>query len=86
MAGNFVPTPWWGMNSVIRNLPYYSLGAWLCATSITCFTEVPLRRHLAEGYVVKGWGVGAWGWVFASVVFLGEVGGGMCMCFDIGPR
>ena len=25
---NFIATPWWGMNSVIRNLPYYSLGAW----------------------------------------------------------
>lgn len=24
---NFLPTPWWGLNSVIRNMPYYSLGA-----------------------------------------------------------
>lgn len=26
VAVNFVPMPWWGMNSVIRNLLYYSLG------------------------------------------------------------
>lgn len=35
VAVNFVPTPWWGMNSVIRNLPYYSLGAWFGATLMT---------------------------------------------------
>lgn len=46
VAVNFVPTPWWGMNSVIRNLPYYSLGAWFGATIMTCVKEVPLRRHL----------------------------------------
>lgn len=28
---NFAATPWWGMNSVIRNLPYYSLGAGLAS-------------------------------------------------------
>ncbi len=25
---NFMPTPYWGLNSVIRNMVYYSLGAW----------------------------------------------------------
>ena len=28
IAINFVPLPWWGMNSVVRNMIYYSLGAW----------------------------------------------------------
>lgn len=45
VAVNFFPTPWWGMNSVIRNLVYYSLGAWFGATLITGIKEVPLRRH-----------------------------------------
>ncbi|MBA7801866.1 acyltransferase family protein [Citrobacter freundii] len=44
-AVNFFPTPWWGMNSVIRNLVYYSLGAWFGATLMTGIKEVPLRRH-----------------------------------------
>lgn len=42
---NFVPTPWWGMNSVIRNLPYYSLGAWFGATLMEWIKHVPLRRY-----------------------------------------
>lgn len=45
VAINFVPTPWWGMNSVMRNLPYYSLGAWFGATLMEWIKEVPLRRH-----------------------------------------
>jgi uncharacterized membrane protein YcfT len=28
VAINFLPTPFWGMNSVIRNMPYYAMGAW----------------------------------------------------------
>lgn len=45
IAINFFPTPWWGMNSVIRNLPWYSLGAWFGATLMIGIKEVPLRRH-----------------------------------------
>lgn len=45
VAINYVPTPWWGMNSVIRNLPYYSLGAWFGATLMAWIKEVLLRRH-----------------------------------------
>ncbi|HEE9993954.1 acyltransferase family protein [Citrobacter freundii] len=45
VAINFFPTPWWGMNSVIRNLPWYSLGAWFGATLMAWIKEVPLRRH-----------------------------------------
>jgi len=39
VAINFVPTPWWGMNSVIRNLPWYSLGAWFGATLLVWIKE-----------------------------------------------
>lgn len=45
VAINFFPTPWWGMNSVIRNLPWYSLGAWFGAMLMAWIKEVPLRRH-----------------------------------------
>ncbi|KEY47666.1 acyltransferase family protein [Citrobacter amalonaticus] len=42
---NFAATPWWGMNSVIRNLPYYSLGAWFGVPLMAGIKEVPLRRY-----------------------------------------
>lgn len=45
VAVNFFPTPWWGMNSVARNLAYYSLGAWFGATLMAKIKQVPLRRH-----------------------------------------
>ena len=45
VAINFFPTPWWGLNSVIRNLPYYSLGAWFGTTLMMWIKDVPLRRH-----------------------------------------
>lgn len=60
VAVNFVPTPWWGMNSVIRNLPYYSLGAWFGATLMTCVKEVPLRRHLLMASLLAVLAVAAW--------------------------
>ncbi|XPE61599.1 hypothetical protein ACNKHT_07370 [Shigella flexneri] len=59
VAVNLVPTPWWGMNSVIRNLPYYSLGAWFGATLMTCVKEVPLRRHLLIASLLTVLAVGA---------------------------
>ncbi|HHU8887862.1 TPA: acyltransferase family protein, partial [Escherichia coli] len=60
VAVNFVPTPWWGMNSVSRNLPYYSLGAWFGATLMTCVKAVPLRRHLLMASLLAVLAVGAW--------------------------
>ncbi len=33
IAINFLPLPWWGMNSVVRNMIYYSLGAWYGASA-----------------------------------------------------
>lgn len=32
---NFLPTPFWGMNSVIRNMPYYAMGAWFGSQLVT---------------------------------------------------
>lgn len=46
IAINFVPTPWWGMNSVLRNMIYYSLGAWYGAAIMEAVKTVPLRRYL----------------------------------------
>ena len=48
------------MNSVIRNLPYYSLGAWFGATLMTCVKAVPLRRHLLMASLLTVLAVGAW--------------------------
>lgn len=48
------------MNSVIRNLPYYSLGAWFGATLMTYVKEVPLRRHLLMASLLTVLAVGAW--------------------------
>ncbi len=42
---NFLPLPWWGMNSVVRNIVYYSLGAWYGATVMEIIKTVPLRRY-----------------------------------------
>lgn len=47
------------MNSVIRNLPYYSLGAWFGATLMTCVKAVPLRRHLLMASLLTVLAVGA---------------------------
>ena len=60
IAINFLPLPWWGMNSVIRNLPYYSLGAWFGTTLMTCVKAVPLRRHLLMASLLTVLAVGAW--------------------------
>jgi len=45
IAINFLPLPWWGMNSVVRNIVYYSLGAWYGATVMEIIKTVPLRRY-----------------------------------------
>ncbi|MCT6631812.1 hypothetical protein N4E61_14020, partial [Staphylococcus aureus] len=46
----FLPLPWWGMNSVVRNMIYYSLGAWYGATLMAWMKNLSLRRSwLATG-------------------------------------
>ena len=44
IAINFLPLPWWGMNSVVRNMIYYSLGAWYGAALMTWMKNLSLRR------------------------------------------
>lgn len=54
IAINFLPLPWWGMNSVVRNMIYYSLGAWYGVAVMEIVKSVPLRRYalaLIPGFV-----------------------------------
>lgn len=46
VAINFLPLPWWGMNSVVRNVIYYALGAWCGATIMGWLQNIPLRRQI----------------------------------------
>lgn len=45
VAINFLPLPWWGMNSVVRNVVYYSLGAWYGAQLMAWMKEMTMRRY-----------------------------------------
>ncbi|WP_312284459.1 acyltransferase family protein [Yokenella regensburgei] len=45
IAINFIPTPWWGMNSVLRNVIYYALGSWYGAALIEWMKGFNIRRH-----------------------------------------
>ena len=54
VAINFLPLPWWGLNSVVRNMIYYSLGAWYGVAVMEVIKNVPLRRYglwLAAAFV-----------------------------------
>lgn len=42
---SFAPLPWWGMNSVVRNMCYYGLGAWFGTQLMTAMKEFNLRQH-----------------------------------------
>ncbi|MCU6671107.1 acyltransferase family protein [Enterobacteriaceae bacterium H4N4] len=44
IAINFLPLPWWGMNSVVRNMVYYSLGAWYGVQLMTWMQTRVWRR------------------------------------------
>ncbi len=46
VAINFLPLPWWGMNSVVRNVIYYALGAWYGVTIMGWLQSIPLRRQI----------------------------------------
>ncbi len=45
IAINFLPTPFWGMNSVIRNMPYYAMGAWFGGQLVTFMKGWRLTRR-----------------------------------------
>lgn len=44
VAINFLPLPWWGLNSVLRNIIYYALGAWY-GTAVMTWLTTPLPRR-----------------------------------------
>lgn len=46
IAINFLPLPYWGMNSVVRNAPYYALGAWYGAQLVEMMKLWQIRRSL----------------------------------------
>lgn len=45
VAINFLPSPWWGMNSVMRNMIYYSLGAWFGGAIMDAIKRLSFRRY-----------------------------------------
>ncbi|WP_230351780.1 acyltransferase family protein [Lelliottia sp. WAP21] len=45
VAINFLPLPWWGMNSVVRNMIYYSLGAWFGAQLMEWMKSLKISRY-----------------------------------------
>lgn len=45
LAINYLPLPWWGMNSVVRNMIFYSLGAWYGMQVMEFVKTVSLRRY-----------------------------------------
>ncbi|MDZ7321320.1 acyltransferase family protein [Kosakonia sacchari] len=45
LAINYLPLPWWGMNSVVRNMIFYSLGAWYGASVMEWVKTVSFRRY-----------------------------------------
>lgn len=45
LAINYLPLPWWGMNSVVRNMIFYSLGAWYGVSLMAWVKTVQIRRY-----------------------------------------
>ena len=54
IAINFLPLPWWGMNSVVRNMIYYSLGAWY---GVQLMTWMQARVWRRDALAVAAFGV-----------------------------
>lgn len=42
---SFMPLPWWGMNSVVRNMCYYGLGAWFGPQLMSAMKAFDVRQH-----------------------------------------
>ncbi|MFY9995611.1 MAG: acyltransferase family protein [Leclercia sp.] len=64
IAINFLPLPWWGMNSVVRNMVYYSLGAWYGMQLMTWMQTRVWRR---DGLAVAAFGLVSVALWFANV-------------------
>jgi len=67
VAINFLPLPWWGMNSVVRNMIYYSLGAWYGAQLMEWMKGMVIRRYWLPIVAFGGISVVLW---FANVPLL----------------
>lgn len=67
VAINFMPLPWWGMNSVVRNIIYYSLGAWFGAELMAWMKGLALRRAWLPVIAFGAASVALW---FANVPLL----------------
>lgn len=57
---NFLPLPWWGMNSILRNMVYYALGAWCGEQLIAWMRSLTLRRALLPFTVALGVSLALW--------------------------
>ncbi len=42
---SFMPLPWWGMNSVVRNMCYYGMGAWYGPQLLAWMKGFSFRQH-----------------------------------------
>lgn len=60
VAINFLPTPWWGMNSVLRNVIYYALGAWFGTPLMSWIKTFNIRRHWLVLGIAAFLAVGLW--------------------------
>ena len=45
IAITFMPLPWWGLNSVVRNMIYYGLGAWFGPLLMAWMKDFRFSRH-----------------------------------------
>jgi uncharacterized membrane protein YcfT len=60
IAINFLPTPWWGMNSVLRNVIYYALGAWYGTAFMAWMMAFNVRQRWLPLGVFALLSVGLW--------------------------
>lgn len=60
IAINFLPTPWWGMNSVLRNVIYYALGAWFGTPLMAWMKTFDIRRRWLPLGLFALFSIGLW--------------------------
>lgn len=58
------------MNSVIRNLFYYSFGVWFGVIIMICVKEVSLRRYLLMVFLFIVLAVGVWLFIISLLLSL----------------
>lgn len=67
---NFVFMLWWGMNSVICNLFYYSFGVWFGVIIMICVKEVLLCCYLLMVFLFIVLVVGVWLFIILLLLLL----------------